>query len=260
LASELAGIHLQERHQDLLARRCRRFGIHQPEALDELLDASELGDPAARNRLIRLLTTGFTGFFRNRWQFDIAAEHVMWTVHRRGKARIWSAAAATGEEPYSMAIELVGVLRRSDPPVSILATDVNSGSIEAARMGIYSEAALRDVDPDLRALYLSEPAGEARWRIDVRIRRMVEFRVLNLASEDWALDPPFDVILCRNVLMYLEAACRQDVLRRMAALLAPDGLLMLDPAEHTGQAADLFAPASNGTYRLRARAFLPAGS
>jgi chemotaxis protein methyltransferase CheR len=156
-----------------------------------------------------------------------------------------------------MAIELVGVLRRSDPPVSILATDVNAGSLEAARTGIYSEAALRDVDPEVRALYFPEPAGEARWRIDERIRRLVEFRVLNLASGDWALDPPLDVILCRNVLMYLESGCRQKVLRKMAALLAPDGLLMLDPAEHTGQAADLFAPASNGTYRLRARALLP---
>jgi chemotaxis protein methyltransferase CheR len=79
----------------------------------------------------------------------------------------------------------------------------------------------------------------------------VEFRTLNLAAESWPIEGPFDVIFCRNVVMYLEACHRYAVLERMASLLAPDGLLILDPAEHTGQASHLFMQGSDGVYSRR---------
>ena len=88
------------------------------------------------------------------------------------------------------------------------------------------------------------------------MRRLVEFRALNLASEAWPVEGPFDVIFCRNVLMYLETCHRYAVLERMASLLAPDGLLILDPTEHLGKAGHLFTPAADGVYSRR-RTTLP---
>src|SRR5262245_2941684 len=97
LALGLAGIELLDRHRALLQRRCVRLAA--PPAFDAWLDAAEDGDADAGQRLIELFTTTFTGFFRHPWHFHLAAEHALWTVHRRGPARLWSAAAATGEEP-----------------------------------------------------------------------------------------------------------------------------------------------------------------
>jgi chemotaxis protein methyltransferase CheR len=99
--------------------------------------------------------------------------------------------------------------------------------------------------------FFGEPAGTKRWRIAPAPRRFVEFRALNLTDLVWPVQGPFDVIFCRNVLMYLEACHRYAVLERMASLLAPDGVLMLDPAEHLGQAAHLFPHGTKGIYRPR---------
>jgi methyl-accepting chemotaxis protein len=105
LALHLAGIDLAPRHRDLLDLRARCLEVHDADALDALLGAAEGGDPTARRSLLGLLTTNFTGFFRHPWHFDLAAEQALWAAHRRGEARLWSAAAATGEEPYSLAME-----------------------------------------------------------------------------------------------------------------------------------------------------------
>jgi chemotaxis protein methyltransferase CheR len=248
LASSLAGIELRERHRELLDRKGRRLGIGDEAGLDALLDAAETGDEAAGRRLIGLFTTSFTGFFRHPWHFDIAAEHALWAAHRRGRARLWSAAAATGAEPFSLAMALIELFRRDDPPAMILATDVDTDALDAARRGEYAERALRGLSPERRARFLEGPVGPGRWRIAVAPRNLVQFREGNLASSTRPAEGPFDVVFCRNVLMYLEEGRRHAILERIASVLAADGLLILDPAEHPGRAARLFAPGGNGVY------------
>lgn len=251
LALDLAGLELAARHRELLERRGRRLGLDTEGAVDALLGAAEGGDAAARRRLIGLLTTNFTGFFRHPWHFHVAAEHVLWAAHRRRRARVWSAAAATGEEPYSMAMALVEVFRRDDPPVEILATDVDAGALETARRGEYADAALADLEPRTRARFFGETAGPGRRRIAETVRGLVRFVEANLAEPDWPVDGPFDVVLCRNVLMYLEEGRRRRAAERIAAVLAPEGLLLLDPAEHLGGAARLFGPGAGGVFVRR---------
>ncbi len=248
LSLSLAGIELAERHRELLISRCRRIRIDDNAGFDELLTAAEAGDAPARQRLIGLLTTSHTGFFRNAWHFDIAAEHALQAIHHRGKARLWSAAAATGEEPYSLAMALIDAARRDDPPATILATDINFQVLDFAQRGEYGEASLRSLEPGQRARFFSDSAGSGRWRISAAARRLIEFLQLNLNSEVWPVDGPFDVVFCRNLLMYLETRRRSSVLQRMASLIAPDGLLILDPAEHLGEARHLFGPGNNGVY------------
>jgi len=249
LALSLAGIELAERHRELLDRRSRRLGALDGAGLDSLLRAAEQGELTATQQLVCLLTTKFTGFFRHPRHFRIAAEHAIRAADRRGSARLWSAAAATGEEPYSLAMALIEAFGRNDPPATILATDVDVEALAVGQQGEYAEAALRGWDPQRRERFLRQTNVTRRWSIAPAVRRLVEFRALNLISETWLVEGPFDVVLCRNVLMYLETRHRCAVLERLASLLAPDGLLMIDPAEHLGEAGHLFAPDAEAVYR-----------
>ena len=251
LALSLAGIELVERHRELLDRRSRRLGIRDSTGLDSLLTAAEKGETKATRQLLCLLTTKFTGFFRHPRHFDIAAAHALSSVNQRGHARLWSAAAATGEEAYSLAMALIEVSRQDDVPVKVLATDIDADALAIARRGEYTKATLCALEPARRGRFFSESGVARRWNIVPVVRRLVEFRTVNLADAAWSVEGPFDVIFCRNVLMYLEAFHRYAVLERMASLLAPEGLLMLDPAEHVGKAGHLFRPDAEGVYSRR---------
>lgn len=250
LALSLAGIELAERHRELLDRRSKRVGISDSAALDLLLQAAEEGEPTARQQLVCLLTTKHTGFFRHPVHFKIAADHAFRAARQSGRASLWSTAAATGEEPYSLAMALIEGFRSEAPPASILATDIDVEALAFAQRAEYGKAALAALEPERRDRFLSQSAV-GRWSIASELRRLVEFREMNLTNMEWEVEGPFDVILCRNVLMYLEPCHRYAVLERLASLLAPDGLLMLDPAEHLGKAAHLFTPDANGAYSRR---------
>jgi len=256
LALRLAGIELVERHRELLDRRSKRLGICDSAGLDSLLTAVEQAEPSARKQFLGLLTTKFTGFFRHRHHFELAAEHARCAALQRGRARLWSAAAATGEEPYSLAMTLIEVFESDTPPVNILATDLDVEVLAVLQRGEYSETALQALEVIRRNRFFTETEVARRWSIAPAVRRLVEFRAVNLASVPWEIEGPFDIIFCRNVLMYMEPGHRCAVLERMASLLAPDGLLMLDPAEHLGKAGHLFTPSAAGVYSLR-RASLP---
>jgi chemotaxis protein methyltransferase CheR len=248
LALRLAGIELFARHRELLAVRSQRLRLPHTVGIDGLLRAAEEGDPLASRQLIGLVTTNFTGFFRHPGHFDAAAEHALSAVHHRGQARLWSAAAATGEEPYSITMALIEVFQRDDPPATVLATDIDADALAAAARGEYGERALKALEPERRARFFGEAAVAGRRGIRPAVRCLVEFRALNLADVVWPVEGPFDVIFCRNVLMYLEACHRYAVVERLASLLAPDGLLILDPTEHLGKAGHLFTPGTDGMY------------
>ena len=251
LALKLAGIELVQRHQELLDRRSQRLGIPDSTALAALLDRAEEGEPRATRQLLNLLTTKFTGFFRHPLHFQLAANCALRAAAQRGQARLWSTAAATGEEPYSMAMALIEAFGKEHPPASIVATDLDVETLSVAQQGEYNEMALRAISEERRALFFSESGGTAGWKIAAAVRRLVEFHPLNLADSVWAVEGPFDVIFCRNVLMYLENGCRQAALERMASLLAPEGLLLLDPTENLGAAAPLFVCQADGAYALQ---------
>ena len=253
LALRLAGIELFDRHRALLKSRSRRLGISGAQEFEALLEAAEEGHPKASGKLIGLVTTNFTGFFRHPTHFDLAASHALRTVKRRGRARLWSAAAATGEEPYSLAMALIETFHRPDPPVTLLATDIDEDALDAARRGEYSRRALQGMEPDRCARFFNPAPDARRWTVAPEVLRLVEFRALNLTDAVCPLAGPFDVIFCRNVLIYLEAAYRYSVLERIASLLAPDGLLFLDPTEHLGNAEHLFSAETEGVYQRRTR-------
>ena len=251
LAAKLAGIELAGRHRELLARRSQRLGIGDDAGLNSLLRAAEAGEANATQKFLGWLTTKFTGFFRHPRHFEIAAAHALRAARERARARLWSAAAATGEEPWSLAMVMIEVFQRDDPPASILATDVDAEALAVGQQGEYNERALQAVSPARRERFWRGNDGAQIWGMTPAVRRLVEFRPLNLADVVWPVAGPMDVIFCRNVLMYFEAGHRYAVLERMASLLAPDGLLMLDPTEHLGKAGHWFTPGADGVYSRR---------
>jgi chemotaxis protein methyltransferase CheR len=260
LARQIAGIELLDRHREMLQRRRHRLRLETPAMFDSLLRAADAGDGPAIRQFIGLVTTKFTGFFRHPWQFDVAAEHAVRAAQRRGTARLWSAAAATGEEPYSLAIALLEVFGDDDPPVTILATDINEDALMVARQGEYRSAALSALRPEQRARHSQETApGTGRWRIAPPVRRRVELRRLNLVEPAWSIEGPFDVIFCRNVLMYLEASRRRKALERVAELLASDGVLILDPVEQPNPGEHGLEPGRQGVYLRRPSSWTSAG-
>jgi chemotaxis protein methyltransferase CheR len=249
LALELAGIELLDRHRELLGRRSRRLGIRDAAGIIALLRDAEAGDHRASRQLIGLVTTHFTGFFRHSAQFEVAAAHAFGVVQARGRARLWSAAAATGEEPYSLAIALIERFGADDPPVRIVATDIDEVALAAARQGEYGRSALLPLAVARLDRFFGDPTAAGHRAVVPAVRRLVEFRQLNLVASMWPGEGLFDVIFARNVLMYLAARQREAATERLAARLAPGGLLIVDPVEHLGRAARDFAPPVDGVYR-----------
>jgi chemotaxis protein methyltransferase CheR len=144
----------------------------------------------------------------------------------------------------------VEFFHHEQPPVTVLGTDVDEEALKSAQRAEYGARAMNALEPERRARFFTETAPR-RWVVNPSVRRMVQLRALNLAHVSWALESPFDVIFCRNVLMYLEESHRYAVLERMASLLAPDGLLILDPSEHPGRASHLFNLESDAIYSRR---------
>jgi chemotaxis protein methyltransferase CheR len=245
---QLTGIELQDRHHGLLAERTRRMGLTEPGARRQWLEAVDAGNPAARRSLVALATTNHTGFFRHESHFSQASDHVARLGTARQPVRLWSAAVATGEEAYSLAMALIEAFGTETPPVVIRATDIDECALAVAVLGRYPRSALQAVSPARQARFFQpDPAGG--WTVVPAVRRLVEFGVCNLIGPPPDAGGPFDVIFCRNVLMYFEASRRARVLHWLHGRLAEGGLLLLDPTECTGGARPCFAPIGNGIFR-----------
>src|SRR5262245_12786325 len=182
LALRLTGIELVERHREILYRRSLRLGIL--DRLDALLAAAEVGDPEASQRLISLFTTNRTGFFRHPAHFEVAAQHALRVQQRCGRVRYWSAAASTGEEPYSLAMALTSAVKIEERRFSILATDIDVEALAVARRGEYSLPALAALEAGQLERFFTE-ATAGRRSIKQSVRSLVEFDALNLVDVAW---------------------------------------------------------------------------
>ncbi|MHB1842339.1 MAG: CheR family methyltransferase [Sulfobacillus sp.] len=195
------------------------------------------------NRLARHFTVGETYFFRDQACFDAIGQTVLpeLVAKRRRQAapkrlRIWCAGCATGEEPYSLAM-LLDQLRIGAPEfsVEIVATDVNAAALETARRGEYREWSLRATPAVIRDRYF-EKSGPGRYELSPAIRSRVTFQLHNLVDVSTP-DPGdgFDLVLCRNVLMYFIPKVAQQIIERLQNQLTADGWLVTAPAEASAE-------------------------
>jgi chemotaxis protein methyltransferase CheR len=195
--------------------------------------------------VVEAMTTNESSFFRDKIPFDQFRETIIPALlaARAGsrRVRIWCAAAATGQEPYTLAIclkEMGKDLRGWR--VEILATDLSNEVLEKARSGIYSQFEVQRGLPVLLLIKYFSQVGEM-WQIAPEIRGMVKFMPLNLLH-DFSHLGTFDVVFCRNVLIYFDQATKSDVLERIAAVTERDGFLVLGGAETVVGLTDAFSP------------------
>jgi chemotaxis protein methyltransferase CheR len=212
-------------------------------------------DSGVVREIVEAMTTNESSFFRDMKPFEQFRTLVLPALLKARAPsrtlRFWSAACAAGQEPYSLAMLLDDErLRLAGWHVSLLATDISGEMIERAKAGNYSQF---EVQRGLPLKYLvrhMEPEAD-RWHVKPALRAMVEFRVANLL-DDFSLLGPFDMILCRNVLLYFDRPTKAALLERLARQLRPDGFLALGGAETMIGVTDRFEPMphEHGLYRL----------
>ncbi len=230
------------------------------------LELSSIGELLVRNKtypshgltrlIVEALVTGETFFFRDQTPFEEMRTTVIPDLmqRRRDERRIniWCAASSTGQEPYSLAM----LLREHFPElarwnVSLIATDISRQLLDRARAGQYNQVEINRGLPDALLTKYFEQHG-TDWRLNASIRRMVDFREINLARA-WPTLPPMDLVLVRNVMIYFDVETKKTILSKLTRLMRPDAYLLLGGSETTFNLSDCYGRAEglrSGFYRL----------
>lgn len=238
-----------------LARRLRELRLQDFAAYTDLLASPEGEDE--RSALISAITTNVTGFFREPHHFDTLARlapDLLARAKAGGRVRLWSAGCSTGQEACSIAATLLDAapdIARHD--VLILATDIDPKVIEQARSGRYERRLLGEAPPLALRRFAEDGPVPGQIRIVPALHDMIRFEVLNLLGP-WPFQGSFDVIFCRNVLIYFDAETRCRLLQRLAARLRAEGTLFLGHSERLDGALEpYFAPMGWTEYRRTGR-------
>jgi chemotaxis protein methyltransferase CheR len=247
MIKERAGIHLQPSKQSMVqGRLARLLREHSLPGYTALLDAVERADSPLWQPFVNALTTNLTSFFREAYHFPLLAEFLK---KQPGPVRIWCAAASTGEEPWSIAMTTLETLG-TGAQASIFASDIDTSVLQTARAGVYPIDAEKGLDTArLRRWFLKGRAGNAGlMRVRPELARMVEFGQVNLVHDALRFPQPFDVIFCRNVMIYFDAATQRAVLARLHKVMRPGSLLFVGHSENFSAQGDLFALRGKTVY------------
>ena len=252
LIYEHAGISLKPSKQDMvysrLARRLRATGVDNFRDYLALLESDNTDEWEA---FVNSLTTNLTSFFREPHHFQLLAEHVN---KNKGQHPIclWCSAASTGEEPYSMAMTMVDAFGSFTPPVSIVATDVDTNVLAKAEAGVYPVERIEKLSADVVKRFFLRGTGAQSGYVKVRpeLQAMITFRQVNLLGDSWPIRGPLDAIFCRNVMIYFDKETQLRILQRFVPLLQPDGLVFAGHSESFYNATHLFRLRGKTVYEL----------
>lgn len=231
------GIALSDSKRQLvygrLSRRLRALQLHD---FDTYLRLVEGADAAEMEHFRNAITTNLTSFFRENHHFEFFARQLLPQLAASNSAsrriRIWSAGCSTGEEPYSIAMVLMEAASHlvRDWDVRILATDIDTNVLQTARCGIYSDDRLEKMDGTRLLRWFERGPRAEQHQVREEIRRLVTFRELNLVS-DWPMKGPFDVIFCRNVVIYFDRQMQSQIISHMEQLQTVGAHLILGHSE-----------------------------
>ncbi len=255
---EHSGIALSEAKATLvysrLAKRLRKLGLADFDAYCTLIESPE--GASEREEMFAALTTNVTRFFREPHHFDHLRDNVLpplLDAARGGqRVRLWSSACSTGEEPYSIALTLLDLMpdaARYD--IRILATDIDHKVVATAKRGAYKDEAVEPIPARMRDRWLARDRNaELRWSVKDEARALITFNELNLIG-DWPMKGKFDVIFCRNVVIYFEDDTQALIWNRFRERLQPHGRLYIGHSERI----DVGGYESDGLtiYRLAGR-------
>lgn len=236
-----AGIHLSEAKKALvsgrLTRRLRALGYGNFTAYYEHVQA----DAAERTSMLDCISTNETSFFREPKQFAFLDDVVLPQWRALGdsgaipkRIRAWSAACSTGEEPYSIAMTLAAHFPAEEGwSVEVVASDLSTRVLAAAREGLWSVERGNTIPDQLKKAWMLRGIGseEGRMRAHPKLKSMIEFRRINLNDHDYGIRGTFDLIFCRNVLIYFNRESKAHVIDRLLQHLSQSGLLFLGHAE-----------------------------
>lgn len=250
----VAGIALSDAKRTLVVSRLSKIlrALGLP-SFDAYLDYLERGGSAKDGQdFVNALTTNLTRFYREDHHFEHLRAHVgaLMTERPRGsRLRIWSAGCSTGQEPYTIALDLLAAfpdLRRWD--FKILATDIDTAVIARAGQGLYPESELTGLAPERARLF--EMNGDGTIRIPAAARELVSFKPLNLIGP-WPMKGPFDAIFCRNVAIYFDKPTQGEMFGRFSKMLAPEGFLYIGHSENLGSGGEGFRLVGKTIYQSR---------
>ncbi|WP_238376372.1 CheR family methyltransferase [Marinagarivorans algicola] len=251
IAYQLTGIVLSDHKQNMIyARLSRRLRVLGVNTFDEYCRLLTVGSTEL-NEFVNAITTNLTAFFREEHHFKYLKAHILPVLHKKNKhssrLRIWSAGCSTGEEPYSIAMVLSSQTMFESWDAKILATDLDSSVVAKGREGVYSEERCASI-PLQYTQYLQPHLAPGQRSVCDDIRRKIVFKELNLL-EAWPMKGPFDIIFCRNVVIYFDKETQKKLFSRYASLLSDGGYLFIGHSENIHQVSQDFKPLGQTIYQ-----------
>lgn len=254
LIYQRAGISLHDgKHAMVYSRLSRRLRDTGHQSFKEYLGWLETHDGPEWQEFVNALTTNLTSFFREQHHFEIFSSHLK-SKPAGTTWQVWCNAASTGEEPYSIvmtALETLGPKAN----FSLTASDIDSKVLMSAAQGVYrlEGQGLKGVNAErMQRFFLrGKGANEGMARVKPELQRLIQFLSVNLIRDDWPFREPFDVVFCRNVMIYFDAPTQRKVLERIHRVMAPGSLLFVGHAENFSESRDLFVLRGKTVYERR---------
>jgi len=252
LIYQRAGINLHEgKHAMVYSRLSRRLRETGHTSFHDYLGWLETHDGSEWQEFVNALTTNLTAFFREQHHFEIFASHLR-SRPAGTPWRVWCNAASTGEEPYSIVMTALETLG-ANAPFKLTASDIDSRVLATAAQGVYRLDNLKGLSPErLQRFFLRGKGGNAGMvRAKPELGKAIDFISVNLIRDDWPFREPFDVVFCRNVMIYFDAPTQRKVLERIHRVLKPGGMLFVGHAENFSESRDLFTLRGKTVYERR---------
>jgi len=252
LIYQRAGINLHEgKHAMVYSRLSRRLRETGHTSFHDYLGWLETHDGAEWQEFVNALTTNLTAFFREQHHFEIFASHLR-SRPSGTPWRVWCNAASTGEEPYSIVMTAFETLG-ANAPFRLTASDIDSRVLATAAQGVYRLDGLKGLTPErMQRFFLRGKGGNAGLvRAKPELGKAIDFISVNLIRDDWPFREPFDVVFCRNVMIYFDAPTQRKVLERIHRVLKPGGMLFVGHAENFSESRDLFTLRGKTVYERR---------
>ncbi|NOZ11320.1 MAG: protein-glutamate O-methyltransferase CheR [Gammaproteobacteria bacterium] len=254
LVGARAGIALNDNKRQLvysrLVRRLRELGL---KAFSDYCAILKQDEDEELGHMINAITTNLTSFFREPHHFEYLADILKRLKQsQQRRIRIWSAGCSTGEEPYTIAMvvrEVMGAAVGWD--IKILASDLDTKVLATAEQGIYDHKRVEGISSKRLSRWFRKGSGEnvGKVRVARSLRDLVAFRQLNLMDNPWPMRGPFDIIFCRNVVIYFNKDTQRELFKRMDSMLSADGRLLVGHSESLFKVSDRFKLCGKTTYR-----------
>ncbi|WNO07912.1 protein-glutamate O-methyltransferase CheR [Teredinibacter sp. KSP-S5-2] len=252
IAYTRTGISLSHHKKNMiygrLARRLRRLGLN---SFAEYLQIISQDNEVESVEFINAITTNLTSFFRENHHFEYLRSTVLPNLIKRNakerRIRIWSAGCSTGEEPYSIAMVLKDCAALNSWDVKVLATDLDSNVVQSGKEGVYLRDRAENI-PDTYRKFLATDKRHEYVRVKENVRGLITFKKLNL-MHDWPMKGPFDVIFCRNVVIYFNAETQRRLFDRYATILKSDGYLFIGHSENLHKVSNRFDSLGRTMYQ-----------